>query len=513
MTKDDLVIMASEVGVLGVPEENILLKERLHPGRIFLVDTEKGRIIADEEIKKELASAQPYAQWLAENMVALEDLKPAPLLPLPDHYTMVNRQRSFGYTQEDLKIILAPMAQNGEEAIGSMGTDTSLAVLSDKPRLLYDYFTQLFAQVTNPPLDAIREELVTSMGSTIGPEANLLKPGPEACHQIKVKSAIVNNEELARLRHIDERGFKAITLPMLFDADSGGTGLSRALEDLQRRTSEAVEQGYTIIILSDRGVNMKLAPIPSLLATAGVHHHLVREGTRNRAALVIETGEAREVHHLALLIGYGAGAVNPYLAFETLDDMIRSEMLPGLSHEKAVKNYIKALNKGVLKVMSKMGISTLQSYRGAQIFEAVGLEKDFVDRYFTWTASRIGGVGIEAIAEEVRARHELAFPQRPVAERDLDEGGEYQWRRDGEYHLFNPDTVFKLQHATRSGQYQNLQGVHEGGQRADPQARHTARAVRAQVCGRTDSARGSRAVRMHHQTVCDRRDVVRVDQQ
>ena len=311
VTKDDLVVMASEVGVLDIPEENILLKERLHPGRIFLVDTEQGRIIADEEIKHDLATRQPYGEWLNENMVALEDLKPAPLLPLPDHYTMLNRQRTFGYTQEDLKILLAPMAMNGEEAIGSMGTDTALAVLSDKPRLLYDYFTQLFAQVTNPPLDAIREELVTSMGSTIGPEANLLKPGPEACHQIKVKSAIVNNDELARLRHIDERGFKSMTLPMLFDADSGGTGLARALEDLQRRTCEAVEEGYTIVILSDRGVNMKLAPIPSLLATAGVHHHLVREGTRNRAALVIETGEAREVHHLALLIGYGAGAVNP----------------------------------------------------------------------------------------------------------------------------------------------------------------------------------------------------------
>jgi glutamate synthase (NADPH/NADH) large chain len=453
VTKDDLVVMASEVGVLDIPEENILLKERLHPGRIFLVDTAQGRIIADEEIKRDLASQQPYGEWLAENMVALEDLKPAPLLPLPDHYTMLNRQRTFGYTQEDLKILLAPMAQNGEEAIGSMGTDTALAVLSDKPRLLYDYFTQLFAQVTNPPLDAIREELVTSMGSTIGPEANLLKPGPEACRQIKVKSAIVNNEELARLRHIDERGFRSVTLPMLFDADSGGTGMARALEDLQRRTSEAVERGYTIVILSDRGVNMKLAPIPSLLATAGVHHHLVREGTRNRAALVIETGEAREVHHLALLIGYGAGAVNPYLAFETLDDMIRGGMLPGLTHEKAVKSYIKSLNKGVLKVMSKMGISTLQSYRGAQIFEAVGLEKEFVERYFTHTASRIGGVGIDAIAEEVRARHLLAFPERPVADRDLDEGGEYQWRRDGEFHLFNPDTVYKLQHATRSGQF------------------------------------------------------------
>jgi len=453
VTKDDLVVMASEVGVLDIPEENVLLKERLHPGRIFLIDTEQGRIIADEEIKRDLATARPYGEWLAEHMVALEDLKPAPLLPQPDHYTVVNRQRTFGYTQEDLKILIAPMAINGEEAIGSMGTDTALAVLSDKPRLLYDYFTQLFAQVTNPPLDAIREELVTSMGSTIGPESNLLNPGPEACRQIKIRSAIVNNEELARLRHIDERGFKSITLPMLYDADSGGPGLARALEDLQRRACEAVERGYTIVILSDRGVNLKLAPIPSLLATAGVHHHLVREGTRNRAALVIESGDAREVHHLALLIGYGAGAVNPYLAFETLDDMIRDGMLPGQTHEKAVKNYIKALNKGVLKVMSKMGISTLQSYRGAQIFEAVGLDKDFVDQYFTWTASRIGGVGIDAIAEEVRARHELAFPARPVADRDLDEGGEYQWRREGEYHLFNPDTVYKLQHATRTGQY------------------------------------------------------------
>ena len=425
---------------------------------------------------------------------------------------MLNRQRTFGYTQEDLKILLAPMALNGEEAIGSMGTDTALAVLSDKPRLLYDYFTQLFAQVTNPPLDAIREELVTSMGSTIGPEANLLKPGPEACRQIKVKSAIVNNEELARLRHIGERGFKSVTLPMLFDAESGGTGLARALEDLQRRTSEAVEEGYTIIILSDRGVNMKLAPIPSLLATAGVHHHLVREGTRNRAALVIETGEAREVHHLALLIGYGAGAVNPYLAFETLDDMIRSGMLPGLTHEKAVKSYIKALNKGVLKVMSKMGISTLQSYRGAQIFEAVGLEKEFVERYFTHTASRIGGVGIDAIAEEVRARHTLAFPERPVADRDLDEGGEYQWRRDGEFHLFNPDTVFKLQHATRSGQFrlykEYTQAVNE-----QTRKRATLRGlVRAEACRDAGSDRRGRAGREHPQAVRDRRDVVRLDQ-
>ena len=453
VTKDDLVVMASEVGVLDIPEENVLLKERLHPGRIFLVDTEQGRIIDDDEIKRELASQAPYADWLKANLVNLEDLKPAPLVPPPDHETVLNRQRTFGYTQEDLRILLAPMALNGEEAIGSMGTDTALAVLSDRPRLLYDYFSQLFAQVTNPPLDAIREELVTSMGAMIGPEGNLLNPTAASARRIKLKSAIVNNEELARLRHVDERGFRSITIPILFEAESGGWGLARALEDAQKKASEAIAEGCTILILSDRGVNFQLAPIPSLLAIAGIHHHLVREGTRNRVALVIESGDAREVHHLALLIGYGAGAVNPYLAFETLDDMIRHRMLVGITHEAAVKNYIKALNKGVLKVMSKMGISTLQSYRGAQIFEAIGLEKNFIDRYFTWTASRIGGVGIDAIADEVRQRHEAAFPARPVVEPDLDTGGEYQWRRDGEFHLFNPDTVFKLQHATRSNQY------------------------------------------------------------
>ncbi len=453
VTKDGLVIMASEVGVLDIPEENILLKERLHPGRIFLVDTAQGRIIDDEEIKRELASANPYRAWLREHLVTLEELKPAPLVPPPDHETVLNRQRTFGYTLEDLRILLAPMALNGEEAIGSMGTDTALAVLSDRPRLLYDYFTQLFAQVTNPPLDAIREELVTSMGSTIGPEGNLLDPVPESCRQIKIASAILDNDELAKLRHVDEHGFRSISIPMLFEAASGGRGLAHAVEELQRRTSEAVEEGYNIIILSDRGVNFRLAPIPSLLAVSSVHHHLVREGTRNRAAFVIESGSAREVHHLALLIGYGAGAVNPYLAFETLGDMIRGGELPGVTHEKAVRNYIKALNKGVLKVMSKMGISTLQSYRGAQIFEAIGLDKEVVERYFTHTASRIGGADLDAIAAEVRERHQLAFPSRPVAPPDLDEGGEYQWRRDGEFHLFNPDTVYKLQHATRSGQY------------------------------------------------------------
>jgi len=453
VTKDDLVIMASEVGVLDIPPERILIKERLHPGRIFLIDTAQGRIIDDEEIKRQVASQHPYADWLRQNLVSIEELPPAPYLPEPDHETVVQRQQAFGYTHEDLRILLAPMARVGEEPVGSMGTDTALAVLSNRPRLLYDYFKQLFAQVTNPPLDAIREELVTSMESTIGPERNLLKPEPESCRQITIKYPIIDNDELAKLVHVEARGFRSITLPMLYDAAGGGAALERAMDDLRRRASAAIAAGHNILILSDRGVAAGRAPIPSLLATAGVHHHLVREGSRTKCAFVVESGDAREVHHMALLIGYGAGAVNPYLAFETLDDMIRTGLLPGIDHKTAVKNYVKALNKGILKVMSKMGISTLQSYCGAQIFEAIGLDRDVVDRYFTWTASRIGGVGIDLLAEEVRRRHVRAFPDRPVLEADLDWGGEYQWRRDGEYHLFNPDTVFKLQHATRSGQY------------------------------------------------------------
>ena len=453
VTKDDLVIMASEVGVLDIPAENIVVKERLHPGRIFLVDTEKGRIIADDEIKSELALAHPYEEWLKQNLIAIEDVPAAPYLPPPDHETVLRRQRAFGYTQEDLKLVLGPMATGGEEPVGSMGTDTPLAVLSERPRLLYDYFKQLFAQVTNPPLDAIREELVTSMASTIGPERNLLKPEPESCRQIGVTFPIIDNDQLAKLRHIDIAGFRSVTLQMLYRPEEGGSGLAAALEQLCSQASEAVKAGNTILILSDRGVSRGLAPIPSLLATAGVHHHLVREGARTRCALVVESGDAREVHHVALLIGYGAGAVNTYLAFESLDDLIRQQVIEGITHARAVSYYIKGLNKGILKVMSKMGISTLQSYCGAQIFEAIGLDRSFVDRYFTSTASRIGGVGIDVIAEEVRQRHDRAFPVRSGASSDLDAGGEYQWRRDGELHLFNPETVFKLQHATRSGQY------------------------------------------------------------
>jgi glutamate synthase (ferredoxin) len=453
VTKDDFVVMASEVGVLDIRAEDVLVKERLHPGKIFLVDTAKGRIVDDEEIKTELAGEHPYGQWLADNLVDIDDL-PSARAEQPEHETVFNRQQAFGYTQEDLRFLIAPMAEKGEEPIGSMGTDTSLAVLSDKPRLLYEYFKQLFAQVTNPPLDAIREELVTSMASTIGPERNLLAAEPESCRQIAIKYPIIHNGHVAKLRHLPPNApFRSTTLSMLFDPEKNGEGLAAAMDSLCRKASDAVAAGFDILILSDRGVGPRLAPIPSLLATAGVHHHLVREGTRTRCALVIESGDAREVHHVSLLLGYGAGVVNPYVAFETIDDMIRQGMLTGVDRERAIQHYIKALNKGVLKVMSKMGISTLQSYCGAQIFEAIGLKTDFIDKYFTHTMSRIGGVGIEVIAEEAVRRHQRAFGRQPVKPQELEPGGEYQWRRDGEYHLFNPDTVFKLQHATRTGQY------------------------------------------------------------
>jgi glutamate synthase (NADPH/NADH) large chain len=455
ITTDDLVIMASEVGVLDIPAERVVKKDRLRPGKMLLIDTAAGRIVSDEEIKQSLAAAQPYGHWLEQHLVDIENL-PSAYAERPDHQTVLRRQQAFGYTQEDLRVLMTPMVQNGEEPIGSMGSDTALAVLSNRPRLLYDYFKQLFAQVTNPPLDAIREELVTSMASTIGPEGNLLEPRPEACRQIKIDYPILHNDQVAKLRHLPPGSpFRSTTLPLLYDPAQDGPGLERAMAELCRRASAAVAAGYGILILSDRGVDAHHAPIPSALAIAGVHHHLVREGTRTKCGLLVETGDAREVHHVALLLGYGAGAVNPYLAFETLDDLIRQGALPHITHHQAVSQYIKALNKGVLKVMSKMGISTLQSYCGAQIFEAVGLDRQFVETYFTSTASRIGGIGLKEISEEVRQRHARAFNPgaNTASARELDSGGEYQWRRDGEVHLFNPETVFKLQHATRSGQY------------------------------------------------------------
>ena len=454
VTTDDLVIMASEVGVLDIPADRVVRKDRLRPGKMLLVDTAQGRIVSDDEIKRELAAAHPYGAWLRQHLVDIEQL-PGAHAERPDHQTVLKRQLAFGYTQEDLRVLLTPMAASGEEPIGSMGSDTALAVLSDRPRLLYDYFTQLFAQVTNPPLDAIREEIITSMGSTIGPERNLLEADPEACRQIAIRYPILHNDQVAKLRHLPPGSpFRSTTLPLLYNPDEDGPGLERAMAELCRKASQAVAAGYGILILSDRGVDATHAPIPSLLATAGVHHHLVREGARTKCGLLVESGDAREVHHVALLMGYGAGAVNPYLAFESLHDLIRQGLLPGVTEAQAVLGYLKALNKGVLKVMSKMGISTLQSYCGAQIFEAVGLDRGFVEKYFTSTSSRIGGVGLETISEEVRQRHARAFGRRPAGPVELESGGEYQWRRDGEVHLFNPDTVFTLQHATRTGKYE-----------------------------------------------------------
>ncbi len=456
VTKDGLVIMASEVGVLDVAPENVLSKGRLQPGRMFLVDTEQGRIIGDEEIKHTIAREKPYAEWLGANLVPLEDLADAPPAHEPNHRKVLQRQQAFGYTTEDLKILLAPMAADGVEALGSMGNDAALAVLSERPQLLYNYFKQLFAQVTNPPVDCIREEIIMSMATTVGPERNLLAPTADSARQIKLKSPVLRNEELDKLRQLEATTggrFKSITLPILFDPKGGAKALEKAMAALCRQASSAIATGHEILILSDRAMDRNSAPIPALLAVAGVHHHLIREGTRTRVGLILESGEPREIHHFALLIGYGAGAINPYVAFETLEDMINQGQVTGVSPDKAVKNFIKAVDKGVLKVMSKMGISTAQSYCGAQIFEAVGLNQDVIDRYFTWTASRVSGIGLDVIAAEAKARHDRAFPDRSVNGHVLDAGGQYQWRRAGENHLFNPETVHKLQYACRANSY------------------------------------------------------------
>lgn len=456
VTKDGLVIMASEVGVLDVAPENVLLKGRLQPGRMFLVDMEQGRIIDDDEIKTKIATKRPYAEWLREHLVSLEDLPPGPVAHEPDHATVLRRQQAFGYTSEDVKILMAPMAEIGAEALGSMGNDAALAVLSDKPQLLYNYFKQLFAQVTNPPVDAIREEIIMSMETTVGSEYNLLEPTPRSARQIKLSSPILKNEELDKLRQLDGEPpghFKSVTLPILFNPAEGGVGLEKSMMALCKQASQAVATGHDFIILSDRATDRNNAPIPALLAVAGVHHHLIREGTRTKVGLILESGEPREVHHFALLIGYGAGAINPYLAFETIDDMIAQGQIANVDHAKALKHYIKAIVKGVLKVMSKMGISTAQSYCGAQIFEAVGLNKEVVDRYFTWTATRVGGIGVDVIAAEVKERHLRAFPRRSYNGHTLEVGGHYQYRREGEYHLFNPETVHKLQYACRANNY------------------------------------------------------------
>ncbi|HYO08551.1 MAG TPA: glutamate synthase large subunit [Tepidisphaeraceae bacterium] len=451
VTKDDLVIMASEVGALPVDPSNVVKKWRLQPGKIFLVDMRGGRIVDDNEIKRELVDKRPWKRWIEEQMIDLESLPTPTQVNRPDHATLMVRQHAFGYTVEDLKMIMMPMATLGQEAVGSMGTDTPLACLSERPQLLYNYFKQLFAQVTNPPLDAIREELVTSLYTYLGREGNLLEETPKHAHLIKLKYPVIGNEELEKLREVAVGELKSVTLPMLFPVADGEAGMRAALEDLMARAAQAVKDGASILILSDRGVDADNAPIPALLATAGVHHHLIREGTRTQCGLVVETGEARESHHFCLLIGYGAGAINPYLAFETLADLEKEGLLPpDLDYAHAKKNYIKAANKAILKVASKMGISTVQSYRGAQIFEAIGLGEEVIERYFTKTASRIKGVGLDVIAQEQLERHRRGFPPIKVNGEVLDNGGVYQWRRDGEYHMWNPDTVAKMQHAVRS---------------------------------------------------------------
>jgi glutamate synthase (ferredoxin) len=453
VTDDDKVILASEVGVLDIPPENIRKKGRIQPGRMLYIDTEQGRIIPDKEIEHELASEYPYRQWLDDNLVPLNSLPSPPHVSIPDHSTVLKRLKAFGYTYEDLRLVLQPMASQGVEPIGSMGDDTPLAVLSDKPQLLYNYFKQIFAQVTNPPIDAIREEIVTATETVIGPERNLLHPEPASCHQIQLKYPILSNIELEKIRHNRLPGLKPVTLPIVYPVAEGSAGLELAMERLYREARRAISEGCKIIILSDRMIDADHAPIPALLAVAGLHHHLVREELRTKVGLVLESGSPREVHHVALLVGYGVGAINPYLAYEAIHDMIREGWLPGLTEAEAERRYAKALAKGVVKTMSKMGISTIQSYRGAQVFEAVGIQQDVIDRYFTGTPSRIGGIGLKEIAREVQLRHQAAYTEPNPESAVLDTGGHYQWRSDGEYHRFNPDTIRTLQRACREGDY------------------------------------------------------------
>ena len=458
VTDDGLVVFASEAGVLDIPQSSVVEKGRLQPGRMLLVDLAQHRLINDDEIKGQLASENPYGEWIAERRVMLDDL-PERQHVVHSHASVTRRQQVFGYTAEEVRELIAPMAQTGAEPIGSMGTDAPVAVLSDRPRLLFDYFSQLFAQVTNPPLDAIREELVTSLSSTVGPEANLLSPGPDSCRQIVIPYPILDSDQLAKLVRINRDGtmqaFDAHIVRGLYRVVGGEDALAARLDEICREVSDAIEGGSRIIILSDRHSNIDDAPIPSLLLTAAVHHHLVREKTRTQVGLIVEAGDVREVHHVALLVGYGAAAVNPYLVFETAEDLARRDLYVTVTPEQAVKNVRKALGKGVLKVMSKMGVSTIASYTGAQIFEALGLSSAFVDRYFTGTTSRIEGVGLDEIAREIRARHNAGYPvdRRTLPHRTLEVGGEYRWRREGPPHLFDPDTVFRLQHATRQKRY------------------------------------------------------------
>jgi glutamate synthase (NADPH/NADH) large chain len=470
VTHDNLAVMASEAGVLPVQPREIQFKGRLQPGRMLLVDLEAGRIIPDREVKKTLSERRPYAQWLKENQATLEDLPDPPRWHPTDFESILQRQRSFGYTYEELQRILLPMAADGQEPVGSMGTDTPLACLSDKPQLLFHYFKQLFAQVTNPAIDPIREELVMSLTSFIGSERNLLDETPQHCHTLKLKYPILTNHDLEKLRRLSWGDFLATTLPMFFRVDGGGNELERSLAGLCRRASLAIRSGYSVLILSDRGIEKEYAPIPSLLALTAVHNHLIRERTRTQAAIIVESGEPREVMHFALLLGYGASAVNPYLAIETIEDLHRRCWLPeGMSALTAIENYMKSINKGLLKVLSKLGISTLQSYQGSQLFEAIGLSQSIVDQYFTGTPSRIEGVDLDVLAEEAKMRHHHAFQAVTDHDTELDMGGQYHHRAAGEYHLLNPSTIGKLRHAVRSSSYDSYR---EYAQMINDQNRH-----------------------------------------
>ena len=457
VTDDGLVVLASESGVLPIDQAKVIRKGRLQPGKMFLVDTDNGRIIEDDEIKSSLAKEQPYKDWLHAGLVHLEELPEREHI-VHTHSSVLRRQQTFGYTDEELKILLTPMALNAAEPLGSMGTDTPIAVLSSRPRLIFDYFTQLFAQVTNPPLDAIREEIVTSLSSSVGEEANLLTATPAHTRQVVLPFPVIDNDELAKLIHInqdgDQPGFAAQKFSGIYKVAEGATGLEKRINEIFNEVDLAIKNGKHLLVLSDRDSDADEAPIPSLLLLSAVHHHLIRTKKRMEIGLIVEAGDVREVHHVALLIGYGAAAVNPYLAMETVEDMVRQKRITGITPEKAVRNLVKALGKGVLKVMSKMGVSTVASYRGAQIFEAIGISNDVIDKYFTGTTSRLGGVGLDVLAQEVSKRHDVAYPFTGIspAHRQLAIGGEYQWRREGEPHLFDPETVFKLQHSTRTGQ-------------------------------------------------------------
>ncbi len=455
LVTDELVIMASETGVLPVKPAEVRYNGRLQPGRMLLVDTVEGRIIPDQEIKERLGSRRPYREWLDANQIHLDNLPEPPRVYTTDHDTVLRRQRAFGYTDEDLRTILLPMAAQGQDPVGSMGADTPLACLSDKPQTLFNYFKQLFAQVTNPPIDSIREELVMSLTSYIGTERNILEETPQHCHTLKLRHPILTNRDLEKLRRVSWGDFLATTLPTLYRVEGGERSLERALDRLCRNASQAIKSGYTLLILSDRGMDEEYAPIPSLLALTAVHNHLVRDGSRTQVALVVESGEPREVMHFCLLIGYGASAVNPYLAIETLEDMaVRGYLPDGLTFETALRNFKKAVNKGLLKVFSKMGISTLQSYRGAQVFEAIGLNRKLVDRYFTGTASRVEGVGLDVIAREAKLKHDFAWRPLTETETELAVGGSYQYRVRGEFHMINPPSISRLQHAVRQSSYE-----------------------------------------------------------